>query len=43
MFYGALAHVTPGLEPHDEDGFVIITAASDHVTTVGRLCLPGAS
>lgn len=29
MFYGALAHVTPGLEPHDEDGFVIVTAASD--------------
>lgn len=29
MFYGALAQVTPGLEPHDEDGFVIITAASD--------------
>ena len=29
MFYGALAKVTPGLEPHDEDGFVIITAASD--------------
>jgi putative SOS response-associated peptidase YedK len=29
MFYGALAQVTPGLEPRDEDGFVIITAASD--------------
>ncbi len=29
MFYGALAQVTPGLEPGDEDGFVIITAASD--------------
>ncbi|WP_122613674.1 SOS response-associated peptidase family protein [Pseudomonas viridiflava] len=29
MFYGALAHVTPGLEQHDDDGFVIITAASD--------------
>jgi putative SOS response-associated peptidase YedK len=30
MFYGALARVAPGLESHDEDGFVIIiTAASD--------------
>jgi putative SOS response-associated peptidase YedK len=29
MFYGALAQVTPGLDPHDGDGFVIITAASD--------------
>lgn len=29
MFYGGLAQVTPGLEPSDEDGFVIITAASD--------------
>ena len=29
MFCGALAQVTPGLEPRDEDGFVIITAASD--------------
>lgn len=29
MFFGALAQVHPGLEPHDEDGFVIITAASD--------------
>ena len=29
MFYGGLAQVTPGLEPRDEDGFVIITAASD--------------
>ncbi len=29
MFYGALAHVKSGLEQHDDDGFVIITAASD--------------
>lgn len=29
MFYGALAQVTPGFEPHDGDGFAIITAASD--------------
>lgn len=29
MFFAALAKVTPGLEPHDGDGFVIITAASD--------------
>jgi putative SOS response-associated peptidase YedK len=29
MFYGALAQVTPGLEPREDDGFVIITAASD--------------
>lgn len=29
MFFGALAQVHPGLEPHDGDGFVIITAASD--------------
>lgn len=29
MFYGGLGQVTPGLEPRDEDGFVIITAASD--------------
>jgi putative SOS response-associated peptidase YedK len=29
MFFGALAQVYPGLEPHDGDGFVIITAASD--------------
>lgn len=29
MFYGGLAQFTPGLEPHEEDGFVIITAASD--------------
>jgi putative SOS response-associated peptidase YedK len=29
MFFGALAQVTPGLEPNDEDGYVIITAASD--------------
>lgn len=29
MFFAALAQVTPGLEPRDEDGFVIITAASD--------------
>lgn len=29
MFYGALAQVHPGLETHEEDGFVIITAASD--------------
>jgi len=29
MFFGALAQVTPGLEPRDDDGFVIITAASD--------------
>lgn len=29
MFYGGLAQVTTGQEPSDEDGFVIITAASD--------------
>ncbi len=29
MFFGALAQVNPGLEPHEGDGFVIITAASD--------------
>jgi putative SOS response-associated peptidase YedK len=29
MFLGALAQVTPGLDPRDDDGFVIITAASD--------------
>ena len=29
MFFGALAQVHPGLDPHEGDGFVIITAASD--------------
>lgn len=29
MFFGALAQVHHGLDPHDGDGFVIITAASD--------------
>ncbi|CAI8793527.1 Abasic site processing protein YedK [Pseudomonas marginalis] len=29
MFFGALAQVHPGLDPHMDDGFVIITAASD--------------
>lgn len=29
MFFGALAQVHPGLDLHDGDGFVIITAASD--------------
>lgn len=29
MFLGALAQVTPGIEPDDQDGYVIITAASD--------------
>lgn len=29
MFFGALAHVSKGLEPAEGDGFVIITAASD--------------
>lgn len=29
MFFGALAQVHPGLEPHEGDGFVIITAARD--------------
>jgi putative SOS response-associated peptidase YedK len=29
MFFGALAQVHSGLEQHEEDGFVIITAASD--------------
>jgi len=29
MFFAALAQVHPGLEPHEGDGFVIITAASD--------------
>lgn len=29
MFFGALAQVTPGFEPNDQDGYVIVTAASD--------------
>jgi putative SOS response-associated peptidase YedK len=29
MFFGALAQVHPGLDSHMDDGFVIITAASD--------------
>lgn len=29
MFFAALAQVHPGLAPHEGDGFVIITAASD--------------
>lgn len=29
MFFGALAQVHPGLDTHVDDGFVIITAASD--------------
>ncbi len=29
MFFAALAQVHPGLEPHEGDGFVVITAASD--------------
>ncbi|WP_407597003.1 SOS response-associated peptidase family protein [Pseudomonas aeruginosa] len=29
MFFGALAQIHSGLDPHDGDGFVIITAASD--------------
>jgi len=29
MFFAGLAQVHPGLEPHDEDRFVIITDASD--------------
>ena len=29
MFFGALAQTHPDLNPHDGDGFVIITAASD--------------
>ena len=29
MFFAALAEVHTGLEPHEGDGFVIITAASD--------------
>ena len=29
MFFGALVQVHPGMDPHDGDGFVIITAASD--------------
>ncbi|MGI4837765.1 MAG: SOS response-associated peptidase family protein [Janthinobacterium lividum] len=29
MFFAALGQVRPGLEPHEGDGFVIITAASD--------------
>lgn len=29
MFFAALAQVTPELEPHEGDGFVIITDASD--------------
>ena len=29
IFFAALAEVHPGLEPHESDGFVIITAASD--------------
>ena len=30
MFFAALVEVHPGLEPHEGDGFVIVTAASDH-------------
>lgn len=30
MFFAALIEVHPGLEPHEGDGFVIVTAASDH-------------
>ncbi|OEC63352.1 hypothetical protein A7D21_29115 [Pseudomonas sp. AP19] len=40
MFFGALAQVNPGLEPHEGDGFVIITAANDQGmvdTTTGAL------
>lgn len=29
MFFAGLAEIHPGLEPHDGDGFVIITDASD--------------
>jgi len=29
MLFTALAQVHPGLEPHESDGFVIITATSD--------------
>ncbi len=29
MFFAGLAQVDPGFEPHDKDGFVIITDASD--------------
>ncbi|KPA95351.1 hypothetical protein PF70_04653 [Pseudomonas asplenii] len=29
MFFAALAQMHPGLELHEGDGFVIITAASD--------------
>ena len=29
MFFAGLAQVHPGLEPHEDDGFVIITGASD--------------
>ena len=29
MFFAGLAQVHPGLEPHEDDGFVIITDASD--------------
>lgn len=29
MFFAALAQVHPGMDPHEGDGFVIITAASD--------------
>ena len=29
MFFGALTQVTPGLEPNDQDGYFIVTAASD--------------
>lgn len=29
MFFAALAQVRPGFEPHEDDGFVVITAASD--------------
>lgn len=28
-FFGSLAQVTPGLEPNDQDGYVIATATSD--------------
>ncbi|SSB97431.1 hypothetical protein SAMN04488697_10860 [Pseudomonas sp. 43mfcvi1.1] len=29
MFFGILAQVAPRLEPNDQDGHVIVTAASD--------------
>ena len=39
MFFGALAQVHPGLDPHDGDGFVIITAASDQGMVISTVMI----